>query len=142
MATNKNKEPVVVLDDKEFKVSDLSEQQQYIHSHVIDLRNQRARLQYQLDQVNAGLNVFETSLLNSVKEQAEEVLSDDKSEGEKYLKKFKIDIKKDAGKFKKSWGKTVEKIDETSKKLRQQIQKIKGEKVTESGVSKGKDLKK
>ena len=65
-----------------------------------------------------------------------------KSEGEKYLKKFKIDIKKDAGKFKKSWGKTVEKIDETSKKLRQQIQKIKGEKVTESGVSKGKDIKK
>ena len=83
MATNKNKEPVVVLDDKESKVSDLSEQQQYIHSHVIDLRNQRARLQYQLDQVNAGLNVFETSLLNSVKEQAEEVLSDDESEGEK-----------------------------------------------------------
>ena len=65
-----------------------------------------------------------------------------KSEGEKYLKKFKIDIKKDSGKFKKSWVKTVEKIDETSKKLRQQIQKIKGEKVTESGVSKGKDLKK
>ena len=35
-----------------------------------------------------------------------------KTEGEKYLKKFKIDIKKDSGKFKKSWGKTVEKIDE------------------------------
>ena len=65
-----------------------------------------------------------------------------KTEGEKYLKKFKIDIKKDTGKFKKSWGKTVEKIDETSKQLRQQIQKIKGEKVTESGVSKGKDIKK
>ena len=65
-----------------------------------------------------------------------------KTEGEKYLKKFKIDIKKDSGKFKKSWGKTVEKIDETSKKIRQSIQKIKGEKVTESGVSKGMDLKK
>ena len=64
-----------------------------------------------------------------------------KTEGEKYLKKFKIDIKKDTGKFKKSWGKTVEEINETSKKLRQQIQKIKGEKVTESGVSKGKDIK-
>ena len=83
MATNKNKEPVVVLDDKEFKISDLSEQQQYIHSQVIDLRNQRARLQFQIDQVNASLNVFETSLLNSVKEQAEVVLSDDESEGEK-----------------------------------------------------------
>ena len=83
MATNKNKEPVVVLDDKEFKISDLSEQQQYIPSQVIDLRNQRARLQFQIDQVNARLNVFETSLLNSVKEQAEEVLSDDESEGEK-----------------------------------------------------------
>ena len=83
MATNKNKEPVVVLDDKEFKISDLWEQQQYIHSQVIDLRNQRAILQFQIDQVNASLNVFETSLLNSVKEQAEEVLSDDESEGEK-----------------------------------------------------------
>jgi hypothetical protein len=40
-------------------------------------------LQFQIDQVNASLNVFETSLLNSVKEQAEEVLSDDESEGEK-----------------------------------------------------------
>ena len=83
MATNKKKEPVVVLDDKKFKISDLSEQQQYIHSQVIDLRNQRARLQFQIDQVNASLNFFETSLLNSVKEQAEEVLSDDESEGEK-----------------------------------------------------------
>jgi hypothetical protein len=64
-----------------------------------------------------------------------------KSEGEKYIRKFKIDIKKDTGKFKKSWGKTVEKIDETSKKIRQKLQKIKGEKVTESGVSKGKDIK-
>lgn len=82
MATNKKQEPVVKLDDKEFKVSDLSEQQQYIHSQVIDLRNQRARLQFQIDQVNAGLNFFETSLLNSVKEQAEEVLSDETSEEE------------------------------------------------------------
>ena len=65
-----------------------------------------------------------------------------KSEGEKYLKKFKIDIKKDSGKFKKSWGKTVEKIDETSKEIRKNLQKLKGEKVTESGVSKGKDIKK
>jgi len=65
-----------------------------------------------------------------------------KTEGEKYLKKFKIDIKKDSGKFKKSWGKTVEKIDETSKEIRKNLQKLKGEKVTESGVSKGKDLKK
>ena len=82
MATNIKQEPVVKLDGKELKVSDLSQEQQYIHSHVIDLRNQRARLQYQLDQVNAGLNFFETSLLNSVKEQAEEVLSDVESEEE------------------------------------------------------------
>ena len=44
-----------------------------------------------------------------------------KTEGEKYLKKFKIDIKKDSGKFKKSWGKTVEKIDETSKEIRKKV---------------------
>ena len=65
-----------------------------------------------------------------------------KTEGEKQLRKLNVDLKKDTGKFKKSWGKTVEKIDETSKEIRKKIQKIKGEKVTESGVSKGKDIKK
>ena len=65
-----------------------------------------------------------------------------KSEGEKYIRKFKIDLKKDAGKFKKNWGKTIEKFDETSKKLKRTLQKMKGEKVTKSGISKGKDIKK
>ena len=65
-----------------------------------------------------------------------------KTEGEKHIRKFKIDIKKDAGKFKKNWGKTIEKFDETSKKLKRTLQKMKGEKVTESGISKGKDIKK
>ncbi len=65
-----------------------------------------------------------------------------KTEGEKQLRKLNVDLKKDTGKFKKSWGKTVEKIDETSKQVRQALQKLKGEKVTESGVSKGKDIKK
>tara|TARA_R100000008_G_scaffold61591_1_gene38921 strand:- start:78 stop:377 length:300 start_codon:yes stop_codon:yes gene_type:complete len=65
-----------------------------------------------------------------------------KTKGEKQLRKLNVDLKKDTGKFKKSWGKTVEKIDETSKQVRQALQKLKGEKVTESGVSKGKDIKK
>ena len=55
---------------------------------------------------------------------------------------FKVKLKKDSGKFKMSYMPTIHKIDKTSKELRKKLQKIKGEKVTESGVSKGKDIKK
>ena len=49
--TKENKEPVVMLDDEEMKVSDLTPQQQYLHSQILDLRNQEARIQFQLGQV-------------------------------------------------------------------------------------------
>ena len=48
-------------------------------------------------------------------------------------------VLKTKGKMKKDVGKVSSMIDEQSRALRQTQQKIKGEKVTESGVSKGKD---
>ena len=59
------KENVVFLDDKEIKVADLSDEQKYYHSQVVDLRNQKARISFQLDQVNASLKVFEDAFVKS-----------------------------------------------------------------------------
>ena len=73
------KENVVFLDDKEIKVADLSDEQKYYHSQVVDLRNQKARISFQLDQINASLKVFEDAFIKSTKEKAEEVLATDKS---------------------------------------------------------------
>ena len=67
-------ENVVFLDDKEIKVADLSDEQKYYHSQIIDLRNQKARISFQLDQVNASLKVFEDAFVKSTQEKAEEVL--------------------------------------------------------------------
>jgi hypothetical protein len=72
--TLENKEPVVFIDDKELKVADLTKEQQYLHTQIVDLKNQKARLQFQMDQVNASLSVFQTKFIQSAKEKADEVL--------------------------------------------------------------------
>lgn len=72
--TTQNKEPVVFIDDKELKVADFTQEQQYLHTQIVDLKNQKARLQFQMDQVNASLSVFETKFIQSAKETADEVL--------------------------------------------------------------------
>ena len=65
--------------------------------------------------------------------------------GKSKLKKAVDDVKlsslKAKGKMKRSFQKMEEDIDPARKKLRKTTQKLKGEKVTESGVSKGKDLR-
>ena len=74
MATKKIEEPVVKIGDEEIKVADLTPQQQYLHSQILDLLNQESRIQFQLDQVKASKSVFEKAFVDSTKEQADEVL--------------------------------------------------------------------
>jgi len=57
------------------------------------------------------------------------------------LSKLKVDLAKIPGQTANRWKKSMDDLDETGKKVRQLSQKIKGEKKTESGISKGKDLK-
>ena len=64
-----------------------------------------------------------------------------KSKLQKAVDSAKLEGKKLKGKTKKFIQKMEQDIDPARKKLRQTTQKLKGEKVTESGVSKGKDLK-
>ena len=68
-------EPVVMIDDKEVKVSKLTKEQQYFHSQILDLTNKQKRIQFELDQVNASLNVFQNAFIESAKQKADEVLN-------------------------------------------------------------------
>ena len=70
-------EAVVFIDDQEIKVSELSDQQKYLHSQLLDLRNKEARLKFQLDQVAASMSVFQSAFVEASKEVAEEVLDEE-----------------------------------------------------------------
>ena len=74
MATKQTEQPKVILNDEEIKLSDLTPQQQYLHSQILDLANQQSRIEFQLDQVKASKSVFEKAFIDSTKEQADEVL--------------------------------------------------------------------
>ena len=74
----KANENSVIIDNKEYKESELSDKQKYFATQVQDLRSKKSRIQFELDQIMASLDVFNKALLDSFKEQSEEVL--DKSE--------------------------------------------------------------
>ena len=73
-------ENVVFIDDQEIKVSELSDQQQYLHSQLLDLKSKEARLKFQLDQVAASMSVFQSAFVEASKEVAEEVLEEEEEE--------------------------------------------------------------
>ena len=68
-------EPVLMIDDKEVKVSELTKEQQYFHSQILDLTNKQKRIQFELDQINASLSVFQNAFIESAKQKADEVLN-------------------------------------------------------------------
>tara|TARA_R100000655_G_scaffold30743_1_gene61749 strand:- start:270 stop:506 length:237 start_codon:yes stop_codon:yes gene_type:complete len=70
-------ENIITLDGEKIKNEDLSQEQQYLKRQVIDLRNKKSRLQFDLDQILVTLQSFEQILLDSFKESAGEVLSDE-----------------------------------------------------------------
>ena len=43
------------------ETDNLTEQQRYIRSQIVDLKNKQARIHFELDQVNASLGVFENA---------------------------------------------------------------------------------
>ena len=63
----KAEENVVLIDDKEVKVSELTNEQLYFTQQINDLQNKQARINFELDQVNASLSVFRNALLESYK---------------------------------------------------------------------------
>jgi len=58
-------ESVVMINDKEVKVSDLTEDQQYFYQQCLDLKNKQMKLKFDIDQINASYTVFENALTKS-----------------------------------------------------------------------------
>ena len=73
-------EAVVFIDDEEKKVSELSDEQRYLHSQILDLRNKEASLKFQLDQVSASMSVFQSAFIEASKKVAEEALEEESEE--------------------------------------------------------------
>ena len=58
-------ESVVMINNQEVKVSDLSDDQQYYYQQCVDLKNKQMKLKFDLDQINASYSVFENALTKS-----------------------------------------------------------------------------
>ncbi len=74
-----NKETVkqenkIVMGDQEILESELTPQQKYLANQITDLNNKKAKLQFDLDQIDAALGVFQNTFIQSTKEVADEVL--------------------------------------------------------------------
>ena len=76
--TVKQEENTVTIDGNELKESELTEQQKYFASQIQEARAERMQLQRQMDRNTAVINSFESALVETTKEIAEEVLSEEK----------------------------------------------------------------
>ncbi len=76
--TVKKEENTVTIDGNEIKESELTEQQKYFASQIQEARAERMQLQRQMDRNTAVINSFEAALIETTKEVAEEVLSEEK----------------------------------------------------------------
>ena len=72
------KENSVFIDGEEIKESEMTDQQKYFINQVQDLKNKKARIEFELDQILASLDVFQKALIQSTKEVADKVLDTDK----------------------------------------------------------------
>ena len=75
--TVKKEENTVTIDGNEIKESELTEQQKYFASQIQEARAERMQLQRQMDRNTAVINSFEAALIETTKEVAEEVLSEE-----------------------------------------------------------------
>lgn len=76
-----NKEPSVVIDGVDTKLTDLNEEQRYFVHQVQDLSNKQFRVQSELDQINAALSVYKNALLTSTEQKkAEDISAGEKDE--------------------------------------------------------------
>lgn len=68
---NKAKEQIITIDEKEYKVSDLSEEQVGLVNHVSDLTNKENSMAFNLSQIQGGRNYFMGLLKESLNGKSE-----------------------------------------------------------------------
>lgn len=64
---SEGQEQTIMVDDKEYSVSDFNEQQQYMLKQIQDLSQKSGNLQFQLDQTSVAKQWFTDSLIASLK---------------------------------------------------------------------------
>ena len=71
MAKKQKEQPeqTITIDDKEYKVSDLTKEQVALVNHVADLDRKIASSKFNLDQLNVGRNAFMNLLTESLAEE-------------------------------------------------------------------------
>ena len=88
-----------------------------------------------------GLGMLGKKLAKKQKTTGTEVIKSVKPNPFTKSSKHKVELAKIPGQVKRKYGSLTRDIDKTGRSFRQVNQKLKGEKVTKSGVSKGKDRK-
>ena len=66
MAKKQKEEPTVTIEGKEYKMSDLSEEQLQSVNHIADLENKLRSAQFNVEQLNGGHEYFMNKLKRSL----------------------------------------------------------------------------
>ena len=73
MAKEKKEKPVLNLDDKEYIIEDMTDEQKMMVNHINDLQNKQNTNQFMADQLSVGKEAFINMLRTSLTEEPEEV---------------------------------------------------------------------
>jgi len=66
MAKKQKEKPMVTINDKEFNIEDMTNEQQAMLNHINDLDRKIGQSQFNLDQLMFGKNAFVNSLSQSL----------------------------------------------------------------------------
>ncbi len=88
-----------------------------------------------------GLGMLGKKLAKKQKTTGTEVIKSVKPNPSTKASKHKVELAKIPGQVKRKYGSLTRDIDKSARSFRQVTQKLRGEKVTKSGISKGKDRK-
>ena len=74
MAKKQKEQPeqTITIDDKEYKVSDLTEEQVALVNHVADLDKKLSSARFNVDQLNVGRNAFMSLLTESLNKESDD----------------------------------------------------------------------
>ena len=73
MAKKEKEKPVLNLDDKEYIIEDMTDEQKMMVNHINDLQNKQNTNQFMADQLAVGKEAFINMLRTSLTEEVEEV---------------------------------------------------------------------
>jgi hypothetical protein len=71
MAKDKKEKPVLNLDDKEYVIDDMTDEQKMMVNHINDLQNKQNTNQFMADQLSVGKEAFINMLRKSINEKEE-----------------------------------------------------------------------